>query len=188
MAENQDISMESGNDFNTDAFFNDGNLQQVDPGVTLEGLQPVEPVLPPVIIGRILDLQLSGCIQRVAWSRHGHIASISEDSTTVTIQCLRHQRSTNSWGLSKPEPLHLTFDEITSLSWSPSGSDLAIAGSKGQLSIFQSQHPALNRLVDVRQDVSTELDEMNQAIGIYWLNQDRQDRPVSFEDYLLLQY
>jgi mediator of RNA polymerase II transcription subunit 16, fungi type len=171
--------MEQADDFNTDPFFNDGSLQQIDASVGIDALNAVTLPSSPLVVERILNLQACGCLNRVAWSRAGHIASVSEDGAGVDFCCLVFDRESSSWTLSPKRTESSGLGDIASLAWSPVASDLAVLDSRGRLSILRPQPTASNRVLEVRSGLSDELDELSQVVGLHWLGQDRLDQPVS---------
>jgi len=120
-----------------------------------------------------------GCSHIVAWSRQGHLASISEDGSTVNIQCLMLDSQTRQWRLSQKTALDVVFEDAKVLLWSPSGIDLAVCDVKGRVSISTMTPANAKHLDEVRSATLDEPDEFGQPVGLFWFNQDRQDRTVS---------
>lgn len=171
--------MEQTDDFNPDPFFNDGSLQQIDASVGIDALNAVNLPSSPFVVERVLNLRASGCLNRVAWSRGGHIASVSEDRTGVDFYCLLFDVQSSAWTLSPKRTEAIGLGDVASLAWSPAASDLAVVDSRGRLFILRPLSTASNRVVEVRPGLSDEPDELSQAIGLHWLGQDRPDQPVS---------
>jgi hypothetical protein len=167
-------------DFASEAFFNQGSLQQIQQTDGTTGLEAVGNVALPVnpaVIEQLARQWNSGCSDRVAWSRHGHIASISNDGTAVYLECLLFNRSSNTWELSGRHTLTTIFEDAVSLAWSSTGGELIVVDAKGRTWVFHNSPVSVNRLVLVRQGSLDAVDEFSQLIGMAWLNQDRQDRP-----------
>lgn len=169
--------MEPADDFNADPFFNDASLQQIDAS-GIDALNAVPLPSSPSVIERMLNLQACGCLNRIAWSRGGHIARIAEDGASVELHCLIFDPKSCSWALGLKHTEQLGLGELNSLAWSPAGSDLAVADIKGRLSILRPQNMALNRYLQVRSGLNDEPDELSQVIGMYWLPQDRPGQAV----------
>lgn len=172
--------MDQTDDFESEAFFDPSSLQQIqqiDPTADLGSVANV-PIPPnPAVIQQLQRRWYCGCMERVAWSRHGHIASISEDASTVYLECLRFNCDSKTWGLHDRQPLSTIFEDATSLAWSSTGSELAIVDVKGRLWIYHNSLAAVNRLILARQGNLDEISDVSQAVGMTWLNQDRQERP-----------
>lgn len=175
-----DVLMEQTEDFNTDAFFNDGSLPQIDPTSDLGTLHTVSLPAQPAVVEQVTRRWSSGCLERLSWSRHGHLASISDDGSSVFLECLRFKQDSRSWGLSGKYALNVVFEEAISLAWSGSGAELAVGDVHGRIFIFHVSPAALNRLILARQPALEDGDELGgQPVGMTWLGQDRHDRPVS---------
>lgn len=167
-------------DFASEAFFNQGALQQIQHTEATSGLEAVGNVtLPtnPAVIEQLARQWDSGCSDRVAWSRHGHIASISSDGTVVSLECLVFNGSSGTWELSGKHTLSTIFEDAVSLAWSSTGGELIVVDAKGRTWVYHSSPVSINRLLLVRQGSLDAVDEFSQLIGMAWLNQDRQDRP-----------
>lgn len=167
-------------DFASEAFFNQGALQQIQQTDGTSGLEAVGNVaLPtnPAVIEQLARQWDSACSDRVAWSRHGHIASISNDGTVVNLECLIFNRSSDTWELSGKHTLATIFEDAVSLAWSSTGGELIVVDAKGRTWVYHSSPVSINRLLLVRQGSLDAVDEFSRLIGMAWLNQDRQDRP-----------
>ena len=171
--------MEQNDDFSNDPFFNDGSLQQIDASVGIDGLNNVPLPSSPFVVERILNLQSCGCLNRVAWSRGGHIARIAENETSIDFHHLTFNIESLTWKLSPERTEAAGLGELASLAWSPSGSDLAVLDYSGRLSMFRPSTTSSNRFTQVRSGLLDTPDDLGQAVGLYWLSQDSPDRPVS---------
>lgn len=171
--------MEQNEDFSNDPFFNDGSLQQIDASVGIDGLNNVPLPSSPFVVERILNLQACGCLNRVAWSRGGHIARIAEDGTSIELFHLTLDVGSLTWKLSGKRTEAVGLGELASLAWSPSGSDLVVVDYGGRLSMFRPSPTSSNRFTQVRSGLLDSSYDLGQAIGLYWLSQDSPDRPVS---------
>ena len=171
--------MEQNDDFSNDPFFNDGSLQQIDGSVGIDGLNSVPLPSSPFVVERILNLQSCGCLNRVAWSRGGHIARVAEDGTSVDFHHLAFSLESLTWKLSPRRTEAVGLGELATLAWSPSGSDLVVVDYSGRLSMFRPSASSSNRFIQVRSGLLDTPDHLGQAVGIYWLSQDSPDRAVS---------
>ncbi|KAI9368032.1 mediator complex, subunit Med16 [Aspergillus egyptiacus] len=126
---------------------------------------------------RLDEMKLVGCCQKIAWSRLGCIAYISQDSLRVNLRHLHCQPSDGKWVLGEETPLPQAAEAQTGhtlvhLCWNESGSELAIVDSAGRVSIC-SIPIALNSFNGGRQASSDADDDGAQIVGMMWLNQHR---------------
>ncbi|KAJ9607856.1 Mediator of RNA polymerase II transcription subunit 16 [Cladophialophora chaetospira] len=174
-------------DFASESFFDQNSLQQqiqqIDASADLNGADlngtVTNVTLPPnpAVIEQLSRKWYSGCLERIAWSRHGHIASISEDGSTVYLECLRYDQGSGSWDLHERHSLTTLFEDATSLAWSATGGELAVVDVRGRVWIYHTALNAINRLTLARQGALDEGDGYLQPVGMTWLSQDRQERP-----------
>ena len=185
-----DIDRDPPDDFASDTFFRQNSLQQqiqqIDAGASLtsadlSGAVPVVPLPPsPAVLQQLSRSWHSGCLERIAWSRHGHIATISHNASTVYLECLCYGHGSKSWGLNDRHPLTTVFEDAVSLAWSATGGELAVVDIKGRCWIYHTSLAAGNRMTLARPGAIDEGDEYQQPIGMTWLSQDRQERPRNF--------
>ncbi|KAL2832149.1 mediator complex, subunit Med16 [Aspergillus cavernicola] len=126
---------------------------------------------------RLDEMKQVGCCQKIAWSRLGCIAYISQDSLRVNVRHLHCQQSDGKWALSDEAPLSQVAEAqnghtLVHLCWNESGSELAIADSSGRVSIC-SIPIALNTVTGARQASADADDDGAQIVGMMWLNQAR---------------
>ena len=181
------MDQDPSDDFASETFFDQNSLQQpiqqIDAGTTLNGADlngplPVVPLPPsPAGVQQLYRTCNSGCRERLAWSRHGHLAGISEDGSTVYVECLRYSHDSKSWDLNERHPLTTVFEDAVSLSWSATGGELAVVDVRGRVWIYHTALAAVNRLSLARQGAIDEGHEFLLPVGMTWLSQDRQDRP-----------
>ncbi len=174
-------------DFASESFFDENSLQQqiqqIDAGASLTGADLSGTVanvaLPsnPAVVEQLSRKWYSGCLERIAWSRHGHLSGISEDGSTVYLECLRYNHGSGIWDLHERHSLTTVFEDATSLAWSATGGELAVVDVRGRLWIYHTALAAINRLSLARQGALDEGDDYSQPVGMTWLNQDRQERP-----------
>ncbi len=170
--------IENHDGFASEQFFDQNSLQQIQQIDATAGLGSVGNIAPnPAVVEQVQRRWYSGCLERIAWSRNGHIASISDDASTVYLECLRCNYETKSWELHTRHALTTVFEDATSLAWSSTGAELAVVDVKGRLWIFHHSLSTINRLVLARQGSLDPVTDTSQPIGMAWLNQDRQDRP-----------
>ncbi|KAJ6112846.1 hypothetical protein N7512_008170 [Penicillium capsulatum] len=136
------------------------------------------PAPPPKGLAQCLDeMRLSGCRQKVAWSRTGCIAFISPDGTRVSVRNLQCRPSDGKWVLSEESPLAPATEAhggniLVHLAWNEAGSELAIADCLGRVSIY-SISMALNSITGLRQAAFDSSDDCNQVVGMMWLSSNR---------------
>ncbi|KAL4941327.1 hypothetical protein BDV06DRAFT_229775 [Aspergillus oleicola] len=141
------------------------------------GLPPGTTTSTKGLAQRLDEMRLVGCCQKIAWSRLGCIAYISQDSLRVNVRHLQCQQSDGKWVLSDETPLNQITDAhdghaLVHLCWNESGSELAIADSSGRVSIC-SIPVALNSINGSRQAAFDVDDDGSQIVGMMWLNQHR---------------
>lgn len=127
-------------------------------------------------------LLLLPCIEltisrKVAWSRLGCIAYISQDGLRVNVRYLQCQPSDGKWVLSDDTPLHPVTEAhggrpLVHLCWNEMGSELAVVDSSGRVSIY-SILVALNSIAGLRQAAFDPDDDGSQIVGVMWLNLQR---------------
>jgi len=108
----------------------------------------------------------------VAWSKWGTIASIASNGTTLTLQSLRCDPVDGSWGMtetSTTSPLCHDDIQLKHLTWSPSGSDLAVIDSVGRVTIL-TMFASINRPSMSSNPQADPVDDLQRVVGCYWLN------------------
>ncbi|PYH92172.1 mediator of RNA polymerase II transcription subunit 16 [Aspergillus ellipticus CBS 707.79] len=131
---------------------------------------------PKGLAQRLDEMRLLGCCQKIAWSKLGCIAYISQDSSRVNVRHLQCRPSDGKWALSEETPL-LPITEahgghpLAHLSWNEAGSELAVVDLAGRISIY-SIPIALNSVNGLRQP-AFEPDDGAQIVGMMWLNTQR---------------
>ncbi|KAJ5091848.1 Mediator complex subunit Med16 [Penicillium alfredii] len=123
------------------------------------------------------EMRLSGCCQKVAWSRLGCIAYISLDGLRVNVRHLQCRPSDGKWVLSEESLLSPVTEAhggnpLVHLLWNETGSELAVVDCSGRISIY-SISIALNSITGLRQASFDSGDDNNQVIGMTWLNTQR---------------
>ncbi|OQD89518.1 hypothetical protein PENANT_c002G09063 [Penicillium antarcticum] len=123
------------------------------------------------------EMRLLGCCHKIAWSRMGCIASISQDGLRVNIRHLQCSTLEGKWNLGKETPLTTSIEahhgnQLAHLSWNETGSELAVVDCSGRISIY-SISIALNSLSILRQASFESGDDNSQVVGLMWLNSQR---------------
>ncbi|ESZ94032.1 hypothetical protein SBOR_5610 [Sclerotinia borealis F-4128] len=132
---------------------------------------------------RIDELRGSGCCQGIAWSKWGSIASITPSGTGLELRNLRCHPENGTWGLSEPTIIpqltnNLDGGPLKHLSWSPTGSELAVIDSAGRVTILQI-FSSLNKPMMCRPCSPDSADDLHAVVGCFWLNLGPfQNRPV----------
>ncbi|KAL8709289.1 MAG: hypothetical protein Q9225_007469 [Loekoesia sp. 1 TL-2023] len=153
-----------------DDLFGDEHLGEV---AAISGL----PSVPRWLIQSTDDFRVSGCSQKAAWSNQGCIANISSDGYGVTLRNLLCDPATGLWGLSDGDEAKIISlvhngHPLKHLSWSHSGTELAVTDILGNISVF-SLLIAINRCTVSRRCVLGAEDNLSTIVGLMWLNQDR---------------
>ncbi|MCJ1312877.1 mediator complex subunit [Agyrium rufum] len=143
------------------------------------------PAVPsPALLQRIDELQTSGCVDKIAWSRVGAVCHITPDNQTVKLSNLRVNRSTGQWEhVSSSDAL---LDEqlsriyrgraLAHVSWNPWGLEFVVADVYGRLAVGTNMFlgkPALNRISMVKVWMNEPEDSLNAVVGMTWLHADR---------------
>lgn len=115
--------------------------------------------------------------RKISWSRLGCIAYISRDGLAVNVRYLHCQPSDGRWRLSEDTPLFPVTEAhgnhpLVHICWNESGLELAVVDSSGRVSIY-SISIALNSIAGQRQAAFDPDDEINQVVGMMWLNTQR---------------
>ncbi|KAG4032195.1 hypothetical protein MFRU_007g01070 [Monilinia fructicola] len=123
---------------------------------------------------RIDELRGSGCCQGIAWSKWGSIASITSNGTGLELRNLRCHPENGVWGLSEPTVIpqltnNLDGGPLKHLSWSPTGSELAVIDSAGRVTILQI-FSSLNKPMMCRPCNPDTADDLHAVVGCFWLS------------------
>ncbi|KAJ1714501.1 mediator of RNA polymerase II transcription subunit 16 [Aspergillus flavus] len=123
---------------------------------------------------RLDEMRLLGCCQKIAWSKQGCIAYISQDTLRVNLRHLECRPSDGKWVLSDDTPLHPVAEAhggqpLVHLCWNEIGSELAVVDSSGRVSIYNIAI-SLNSLAGQRQAAFDPVDDATQIVGMMWLN------------------
>ncbi|CZT50349.1 uncharacterized protein RSE6_11318 [Rhynchosporium secalis] len=124
---------------------------------------------------RLDELRASGCCQTIAWSKWGSIASVAANGTSLELRNLRCHPDDGTWALTEPTSTPnfssaLDGGPLKHLSWSPTGSDLAVIDAAGRVTIL-SMFSGLNKSGMSRLCQNDSADDLNGVVGCYWLNQ-----------------
>ncbi|KAL5357003.1 mediator complex, subunit Med16 [Aspergillus floccosus] len=123
---------------------------------------------------RLDEMRLLGCCQKIAWSKQGCIANITQDASRVNLRHLECRPTDGKWVLSDDTQL-LPVTEVhgghplVHLCWNEVGSELAVVDSSGRVSIYSISF-ALNSLSGQRQGAFDPDDDGAQIVGMMWLN------------------
>ncbi|PGH02542.1 hypothetical protein GX51_04568 [Blastomyces parvus] len=140
----------------------------------LEGAAPTIKGLPQ----RLDELRLSRCSQKIAWSKLGTIAYVSQDGQKVLLRYLHCRPDDGKWTLSEESTINQIADvhgghTVAHLLWNESGTDLAIVDSCGRISIVTIL-TSLNTVKQSRQASIDPDDDLAQPVGLMWLSVSRQ--------------
>ncbi|EAU38890.1 conserved hypothetical protein [Aspergillus terreus NIH2624] len=123
---------------------------------------------------RLDEMRLLGCCQKIAWSKQGCIAYVTQDASRVNLRHLECRPTDGKWVLSDDTQL-LPVTEVhgghplVHLCWNELGSELAVVDSSGRVSIYNISF-ALNTLSGQRQGAFDPDDDGAQIVGMMWLN------------------
>ena len=104
------------------------------------------------------------------------------DGCKVHLRHLFRAPRSGEWRLSEPiiaEQVSQVHGgrQLAHVSWSPTGSDLAVVDVAGRVSVFTSP-TSCDRLALLRNAALDPEDELCSVVGLSWLNSDRPDRSV----------
>ena len=121
-------------------------------------------------------------IRKVAWSRIGCLAYLSNDNRSVILQHLICDPHTGQWNLSKQYQIHdvrsaHSDTDLVHLSWNHSGSEIAVVDVVGRISVHMVLL-AMNRATCVKRCIQDPEDDLNSAVGLMWLYTDNPGRHV----------
>jgi mediator of RNA polymerase II transcription subunit 16 len=128
----------------------------------------------PVIKGlplRLDELASTNCCQKIAWSRFGCIAAVSEGGKGVDLYTFVRSPKTGSWHLSKPIPLWPPIGDahhIAHIMWSNMGNELSVVDSSGRILIYSTGF-ALGQMLLVRQAINDPDDDLGALVGLHTL-------------------
>lgn len=123
------------------------------------------------------EVPADGNTRKVAWSRLGCIAYISQDALQVSFRHLQCRPSDGKWVLSDDTPLLPVTEAhgghpLAHVSWNETGSELAVADVFGRVSIY-SISVALNSIQGQRQAIFDPTEDGSQLVGMTWLQTNR---------------
>lgn len=115
--------------------------------------------------------------RKLAWSNQGCVASIASDGHSVTLRNLYCSPVTGLWELSEGDEAKIIAvvhngNPLKHLSWSHSGTELAVTDILGNISVF-SLAVAINHCTVSRRCALGTEDNLSAIVGLSWLNQDR---------------
>jgi mediator of RNA polymerase II transcription subunit 16 len=110
--------------------------------------------------------------RKTAWSKSGCVACITPDNYGVNLRVFSRDTETGKWDLGKEVPLELPQGrevfQLTHLSWSYLGNDLAVVDEAGRVMIF-SCLMALDRMHVERAEIAHPESEVDAVVGMHWL-------------------
>lgn len=122
------------------------------------------------------DFHLTNLItpRGIAWSKWGSIASITSNGHGLEFRNLRCHPENGTWGLSKPTTIpqllnNLDGGPLKHLSWSPTGTELAVIDSAGRVTLLQI-FASLNKPMGYRPCGPEAPDDLHAVVGCFWLN------------------
>ena len=110
----------------------------------------------------------------IAWSKWGSIATIAPNGFNLELRNLRCHPENGTWALSEQTALPnlsvaLEGGPLKHLSWSPTGSDLAIIDAAGRIAILNI-FASLNKPILNRNCQFDPADDLHAIVGCHWLN------------------
>jgi mediator of RNA polymerase II transcription subunit 16 len=110
--------------------------------------------------------------RKISWSKSGCVAYISPDNYSVNLRAFSRDAETGKWNLGKDVPLELPHGrdvfQLSHLSWSHLGNDLAVIDEAGRVMIF-SCIMALDRMHFERTEIAHPESEVDAVVGMHWL-------------------
>ncbi|QDS74407.1 hypothetical protein FKW77_005772 [Venturia effusa] len=120
---------------------------------------------------RLDDLASTNCCQKIAWSRFGCIAAVSEAGRGVDLYTYNRDPKRGSWNITRPIPLPTPIAEnhhIAHVTWSHMGNDLTVVDNCGRILIYSTGF-ALGQMIQVRPANNDPDDELSSLAGLHWL-------------------
>lgn len=112
--------------------------------------------------------------RHIAWSKWGSIASIAPNGTSLELRNLACDPADGTWALTEPtittsaSPA-LEGGPFRHVSWSPTGSELAVIDSVGRVTIL-AIFSTLNKSELKRPAQFDPVDDLHRIIGTFWLH------------------
>ena len=115
--------------------------------------------------------------RKLTWSKNGCIAYVSRNKRVVILRHLLCDPNDGQWKLSR----EFTVDEVSSahgyheiahLSWSHTGTEIAIVDVVGRISIYNI-FLAINRLSAVKRCSADPEDNLSAVVGLMWAQSDK---------------
>ncbi|OKL60129.1 Mediator of RNA polymerase II transcription subunit 16 [Talaromyces atroroseus] len=134
---------------------------------------------------RLDEMRLWGCCKKIAWSKLGCIAYISQDGLQVMVRHLVCKPADGKWTLGDEHPqsqiaqLHVG-QQLAHLCWNEMGNDLAVLDVSGRISVF-SISTTLNNIAVNRQPMLDQPEDGAQVVGMMWMNANRAVRPLCLD-------
>ncbi|KAM3071384.1 Mediator of RNA polymerase II transcription subunit 16 [Clarireedia jacksonii] len=124
---------------------------------------------------RVDELRGSGSCQGIAWSKWGSIATINSAGMGLELRNLRCHPRDGSWDLSEPTvtpqlTTNLDGGPLKHLSWSPTGSELAVVDSAGRVTILQIFSSLNKPTLARRGQTDSAADDLHAVVGSFWLS------------------
>lgn len=115
--------------------------------------------------------------RKVAWSKLGCIAYITQDGQGVNVRNVLCRAEDGKWTMSGDYPVDRISSvhepqQLVHLSWNHTGSELVVVDVFGRISIL-SILIAMNRFAVSRSCILDQEDDMGAVVGLSWLNIDR---------------
>ncbi|KAK5200688.1 Mediator of RNA polymerase II transcription subunit 16, partial [Cryomyces antarcticus] len=130
--------------------------------------------VPKSIVERFDELHISGCRQKITWSKTGCVAYITSSGHNVGLRPLVKTLSDGQLVLGE-EFLLLSTSELETfqsrlvhLEWNTVGSDLAVVDEDGRIDIHNARF-TLGNMISVRKGLQDPDDAKGTVVGFHWL-------------------
>ncbi|KAF2238203.1 hypothetical protein EV356DRAFT_440443 [Viridothelium virens] len=127
---------------------------------------------PKPVLDRLAELQLTGCCDKIEWSRAGVVAYIGSDSRSVCLRVFCRGANSTEWDLGEEIslPMKLVSDapHLVHLSWNNSGTILAVLDACGRIALYANSG-AFGRMQLLRNSEQDDEDDSGRIVACYWL-------------------
>ncbi|KAI9655337.1 MAG: mediator complex subunit [Bathelium mastoideum] len=127
---------------------------------------------PKPVLDRLDELQLSGCCNKVEWSKAGAITYIGSNGRSVYLRMFCRSSNKEDWDLGEEVSLPIEIaseaPHLVHLLWNQSGTILAVFDACGRTALYANLG-AFGRMRLLRNSTQDDEDDSARVIASYWL-------------------